>query len=1534
MAASNKNDEVIKLIIEGQNEYSDVSEDVRQELEELSNQAMETRAEFDKLEQSLDLADTYRAQEAEVERLAKAQGEAQKSVAALTKANKEAKGESVELAAKLAKARSEVGALRTATNRAQKAFHSTKETMHKYNIELSSVEENQSDLRHSAEKLGDELTGLQKKQTDLVQSAREQVQVSQKEIKAKEEQRKVLEGVAQVYVKQVEATKKARAESVRVQAETEKLTNEINEQVTALKSGKIGWEDYKRRVGDAGRSADLTRKQVAQISKEMDSQVVAARQANKALQDQAAESKRVEAATEKYRAELQQLVSTYKKGALSAEEFEAAEASIRTKLKLTAQQTEATRQKMRAYSNEIERVPVNHAGASKSTDKLTQVTRRLAQAYTVLLAAQKAAELGASGYRAYTETEDAMLGLQKTTNLTAAEIGGLVDEMSNLSGGVTATAKTELLEIAAAAGRMGVEGADNISSFTKSIVALSSATDLAGEDTAKAIAQILNVTGEAQSSVMGVSASIADLGNTSATTEEQIVHFAKRLASDTATVNLTSAEVLGLSASMAEMGVQAEGASTVVGRTFRFIEEAVKSGGDKLQQLSNVTGLTSEEIEKAFGEDKVKLFSDFVAGIGRMQDGGQTLNEILSDMGIKSDENARILGLLSTKADSLTAAVLRSNSAFEKGTAHFEEMAKKEAALSSGFKRLENRAKNLASVMGEAFSDDLSRGINATAEGNEALEEAMAGLGETAADIVEVLVSMFDAVSGLDDVLETASGGFNLFNAAQLIVQQSLESTTFGISAIVAGISKLAIAWNDFFGDADDVEKWEKIHSDAMDRMGKAADRTIDRYKRLSGESSSAFADLRQAYSETENALEGLDKAQAEAIFNIIHTTGYIEGNDKAYRELTRAIQRNAEEKRIFKELTAEENNQIQAHIRLLKAQGVEEKEAAVIAKNAAIQKKESTEITNKADTSREDAAARLEAHLSKLATAEEKYATAVDNASGSTIKQAAAERSRAEALSESAESMADYEQKVNSYFRNLVDAGQASGSKLVDDFNASLQQLKTKESIDLLVSELRRAAEAGAITGKELEEALSKSGEKLRDIAVDLGKAWEALDLDVNEVTKSLTTQGIEAANAFSSLVESGVYTSEQLRVAFDAALSKTTTVKDVELLIDVLKKAEEQGVITGEALQEAMDLASGKVKEAASKIDDAFAELGLNMEEVTNQITEKSRKATDAFGLIASEGKLSAAAISKSFEAAFNKAKTVSDLENLREKIEELGHSGKLSGDALRQQLSAVDDKAKVLKGTFDKAGSSVSTVAKEVKSLNSEIESTGTIGKGAIGDLIKEIRELVQEVGKLADGFKSAGDEAEKMAEKAATEQADSEASKGKQRSMASQIAEQYRAQGRDDVAEILLQNQASGKNALPGAAYGLEGQKSYWERAKKLAEDAADAEKERYDELAKYQLAIAAGDKSQASYFLSVSNQFADLKADLVSMVAAASALVNGSPQSNAGQQVIQPNASTVTIDFRIGGSPVASGDFSRTGAEELISQLSSVASISK
>ena len=105
----------------------------------------------------------------------------------------------------------------------------------------------------------------------------------------------------------------------------------------------------------------------------------------------------------------------------------------------------------------------------------------------------------------FANLETAIVGVAKTTDLTAFELGQLVSEMTALSSEIP-VATSELLGFAQIAGQLGVKGQDNLANFAETIAKVGVATDLAGEEAATAFTRILtcyehNTTQKMQSKV-------------------------------------------------------------------------------------------------------------------------------------------------------------------------------------------------------------------------------------------------------------------------------------------------------------------------------------------------------------------------------------------------------------------------------------------------------------------------------------------------------------------------------------------------------------------------------------------------------------------------------------------------------------------------------------------------------------------------------------------------------------------------------------------------------------------------------------------------------------------------------------------------------------------------------------------------------------------------------------------------------------------------------------------------------------------------
>lgn len=371
------------------------------------------------------------------------------------------------------------------------------------------------------------------------------------------------------------------------------------------------------------------------------------------------------------------------------------------------------------------------------------------------------------------------------------------------------------------------------------------------------------------------------------------------------------------------------------------------------------------------------------------------------------------------------------------------------------------------------------------------------------------------------------------------------------------------------------------------------------------------------------------------------------------------------------------------------------------------------------------------------------------------------------------------------------------------------------------------------------------------------------------------------------------------------------------------------------------------------------AFETLGLNYEQLTNQLTASSKASTDAMATLAESGQYSSAVIQQALNKAISEATTAEDLSYLREKIQALGDDGRLAGDQMSDALAAVSKKTKSLADATDHVGDATNDAAAEADVLAKSMQDAGMAGQGSMTELINEIRSLVQEVGKLADGFKTAGDQAETMARKAAKatqgvadttggatgttvdSSADTATESGSKRSQSwvSKMAAKLRSQGRDDAAEILSEMIASGDTPTTPKGGGLDAAERWRTAVVNEALERADEVQRQYDQLAEYQRDIAAGDVAAAKELLARRNQFAELEADLVGIVTQAANLVNSSNQSSQttlsqpGQQVQAPSANEVTVKFDFGDRQIPVRTDS-SNANALLSELAAVARVSR
>ncbi len=193
------------------------------------------------------------------------------------------------------------------------------------------------------------------------------------------------------------------------------------------------------------------------------------------------------------------------------------------------------------------------------------------------------------------------------------------------------------------------------------------------------------------------SSTIVDLGNNLATSEQDIAAFALRIAAAGSIAGLTQAEILAISGSFAELGIQAQRGGTAVQKVLFQMNEAVAAGNEQLTGFAAAAGVTTSEFARLFEEDAAEAFTLFVEGLGR--DGDKAF-QILRDLGLQDQRLAQAFITVASAGDSMRQNIELASNAFEMNTALAEEANRQYASTAAQFTVFKNELLEVALVIG------------------------------------------------------------------------------------------------------------------------------------------------------------------------------------------------------------------------------------------------------------------------------------------------------------------------------------------------------------------------------------------------------------------------------------------------------------------------------------------------------------------------------------------------------------------------------------------------------------------------------------------------------------------------------------------------------------------------------------------------------------------------------------------------------------------------------------------------------------------
>lgn len=326
------------------------------------------------------------------------------------------------------------------------------------------------------------------------------------------------------------------------------------------------------------------------------------------------------------------------------------------------------------------------------------VTKPLQYAATALAAG------GVASAKFAIDFEDSFAGVKKTVDATPEQLAkikqGIIDlSTTGIDGrGAIPQTTTELNELAAAGGQLGISQ-ENIVDFTEVMAQMGSATNLVGEEGAATLARFQNVMGVGQNEIRNIGSAIVDLGNHSATTESEIAAMALRMGKYGSSVRMSAADVLGYSAALSSLGIEAQMGGSAIGRTWLSIETAVASGGEGLTKFAKYSGKSAEEFKKQWNTDSSGAFNGLLKGL----QSAENLTLALDDLGINNTQDIQAMMALVNGYDLVTESVNRSNTAYQENTALQEEFNAKNETTASKLANTKNNIVEAARSIGETM---------------------------------------------------------------------------------------------------------------------------------------------------------------------------------------------------------------------------------------------------------------------------------------------------------------------------------------------------------------------------------------------------------------------------------------------------------------------------------------------------------------------------------------------------------------------------------------------------------------------------------------------------------------------------------------------------------------------------------------------------------------------------------------------------------------------------------------------------------------
>lgn len=321
--------------------------------------------------------------------------------------------------------------------------------------------------------------------------------------------------------------------------------------------------------------------------------------------------------------------------------------------------------------------------------------------------------VGAAALISYAQQEKAYSSVERILagdGLGTQEIENLRQELYALSETVP-VAFSELSEIASFGAALDIS-ANDLDEFSSVVARFTALTGTDAETAGKSLARIFQYTKESSPSLRQgeefeqLGSAIVRLGNISISTEADVLQFAQAISPLGRRAGVSAEQVLAMATATSSFAsINVEGAGSAFSRVFAIIERATAMGGEQLEAFAEMSGMSANQFQQAWGEDAGGAFNKVLEGLNK-DIPNLTLN--MDELGIRNERDKRVIRALAINYKDYARYMDEANTSVAEGTYLGESYAFIADDLASKWQTFLNTLQNTGAAIGGVIAPAFS----------------------------------------------------------------------------------------------------------------------------------------------------------------------------------------------------------------------------------------------------------------------------------------------------------------------------------------------------------------------------------------------------------------------------------------------------------------------------------------------------------------------------------------------------------------------------------------------------------------------------------------------------------------------------------------------------------------------------------------------------------------------------------------------------------------------------------------------------------